>query len=159
MKKMIVLALMLFGFNTYAQTTKLLMFCDYYTPNQSGDIYVDVYLDYDAATDTYSNIEAGIVETENAVYPDYLWALNLVYTAGNASAKITIERDLDTLSFEMPTVAKANATVPSYAIPKSTVGAVEDFNVRMTGFYLGKSVDQDFICYDPSTKANQSAPR
>jgi len=155
MKLMIAAALMLFSLTTHAQTTKLLMFCDYYTPNQSGDIYVDVILDYDAATGTYTNMESGIVESENAQYPDYLWALNLIYTPGDAFANVTIERDLDTLSFDFPTVVNATATSPVYDIPKTAEGAVADFTVMMKGFYLGKTVDQEFICYDPATKETE----
>jgi hypothetical protein len=150
MKTIIAVALLLMGISASAQTSKILMFCDYYTPNQVGEIYVDVFLDYDAATNTYSNIEAGILETQNAQYPDYLWALNLVHTPGSAVANVTIERDLDILSFDFPTVATASS--PSFAIPKSAEGVIQDFYVTMKGYYLGASVDQQFLCYDPATK-------
>jgi hypothetical protein len=150
MKSFIVAALMLIGLNASAQTSKILMFCDYYTPNQVGEIYVDVYLDYDAAADTYTNIESGIVETKNAKYPDYLWSLNLAYTAGDSVAKVTIERDLDILSFDFPTVA--TAATPTFAIPKNAEGVIQDFKVMMTGYYTGLTINQEFLCYDPATK-------
>lgn len=154
MKLIIATALTLIGLNASAQTSKVLMFCDYYTPSQTGEIYVDVYLDHDAATDTYSNIEAGIVETKNAQYPDYLWVLNLVYTPGNSFANVTIERDLDMLSFDFPT--NAGNSTPTFAIPKTANGAIQDFKVMMKGFYTGLTIDQEFICYDPATKENKS---
>ncbi len=157
MKLCIVAALMLMGLNASAQTSKVLMFCDYYTPNQTGDIYVDVYLDYDAATGTYTNIESGIVETKNAKYPDYLWALNLVYTAGDSVAKVTIERDLDVLSFDFPTLT--TASTPTFAIPKNAEGVIQDFKVTMTGFYTGLTINQEFLCYDPATKQAPPATR
>lgn len=154
MKSFITAALLLIGVNASAQTSKVLLYCDYYTPNQTGDIYVDVYLDYDAATETYTNIESGIVESANAKYPDHLWALKLDYTAGNPTATVTIERDLDMLTFDFPTVS--TASTPTFAIPKTSAGAVEDFTVHMKGFYTGLTIDQDFLCYDPATKENKA---
>ncbi|MBY0385113.1 hypothetical protein K2X05_08135, partial [bacterium] len=150
MKKMIALAIMFVGVNALAQTSKVLMYCDYIGATQADDIYVDLYVDYDAATDLYSNLEAGVFANQTDTYPDYLWSVALWNQAGNTVTNVTMSKNADSLSFDLPTLAKSNGSI-NFDIPKAD-GKITDFNVNFKGTYKGAAVDQSFLCYDPSTK-------
>ena len=154
MRITLLLATLLTAMAAQAQVTKLLMYCDYYTPGNLNDIYIDVYVDYDSSTKTFSNVEAGIVKSETDKYPDYLWSLTTSYTAESATATVTIEKDLDYLAFDLPAVPTKEAT-PTFAIPTDAAGVVTDFNVQVTGVLNGASLNETFLCYDPTTKEQQ----
>lgn len=152
MKKMIAFAIMFVGFNAFAQTSKVLLYCDYIGATQADDIYVDLYMDYDASTDLYSNLEAGVFVNENDTYPEYLWNVLVNYQAGSTVASVIMSKNSDNLSFEIATLASASGSI-NYAIPKSAEGQITDFPVFAFGTYKGAGiVNQQFLCYDPSTK-------
>lgn len=151
MKKMIALAIMFLGVNALAQTSKVLLYCDYIGATEADDIYVDVYLDYDAATDLYSNLEAGVFVNQNDTYPDYLWNVSVNYQAGSTVASVIMSKNTDNLSFEVATLANTNGSI-NFDIPKAD-GKITDFPVFAFGTYKGVGiVNQQFLCYDPSTK-------
>jgi hypothetical protein len=149
MKKMIALAIMFAGVNVFAQTSKVLMYCDYVGATQAEDIYVDLYMDYDATKDLYSNLEAGVFVSENDYYPDYLWTVAVSMQFGSKMANVTMTKDTDSLTFDLPVINEDSN--PSYDIPKAD-GKITDFYVNFAGVYKGNVVNQQFLCYDPSTK-------
>ncbi len=150
MRKFFLFAILTMAVSANAQVNKLLLFCDHYTPGNTNDIYIDVYVDQDLAAGTYTNMESGIVKSEKDQYPDYLWSLTKSYVADSATTSITIEKDLDALTLEFPVVPTKDAT-PTYAVP-TTNGVVTDFNIQVSGVLNGVTVNESFICYDPTTK-------
>ena len=150
MKKMTALAIMFIGVNAFAQTSKVLLYCDYIGATEADDIYVDLYMDHDATTDLYSNLEAGIFLNESDTYPNYLWSMVVNYQPGNTSANFIMSKNADSLSFDFPTLPQSGG-IANFDIPKSA-GQITDFNVTFKGTYKAKAVDQSFLCYDPSTK-------
>ena len=150
MKKLILFTILSVAVSANAQVTKLLLYCDHYTPQNASDIYIDVFVDFDATANTFSNIEAGIVKSETDKYPDYLWSLSIDYTTDASTAVVNIEKDLDALALNFPVVATKDA-VPTFAIPTAN-GKVTDFNVDVKGTLNGVSVAESFLCYDPTTK-------
>lgn len=152
MRKLFLFAILSMAVSANAQVNKLLLYCDHYTPGNMNDIYIDVYVDQDMTTGLFTNMEAGIVLSEKDQYPAYLWSLTTNYVAGNATTTVTIEKDLDALTLEFPVVPTKEAT-PTYAVPTAN-GVVTDFNVAVSGVLNGVSVNESFLCYDPTTKEN-----
>jgi len=145
MKNLIVLAVLAFSTNAFAQKT--LIFCDYNAANQAESVFVDLYFDYDAATGVYSNPEVGVLNAEQTGYPEYLWNVTVTYAAPATEATIAFTKDTDTMTFNFPVVDNAGA--PNYIVSKAD-DKVVSFDLMIKGTHLGNPVDATFTCYDPS---------
>ncbi|MCC6138377.1 MAG: hypothetical protein IT287_07070 [Bdellovibrionaceae bacterium] len=147
--KALLFAAVMIAQTAYAEVAgKTLVYCDY--NSEAMTIYMDLYFDYDAQKDIYSNPEMGVAVDPNIAYPDYLWNLTATYN-GN-EAVIATGKDGNTLNFVLPT--NGDAATPAVVLNKAN-GFVADFNLAVTGNYNGTDIAADFVCYDPAAEAPQ----
>jgi hypothetical protein len=152
MKKMLVLAVLGFSMNVFAQGNKTLVYCDYNATPQEDSVYMDLYFDYDATANTYQNLEVGFLNPENTGYPDYLYTVTSVMDVNGTQADVVASKDANSVMFNLPaaSVEVNGSMVPNYQVVVVD-GKVNGFEVVANGTFGGKALtDVTFTCYDPS---------
>lgn len=152
MKKMLFAAVLAISTNVFAQGNTLI-YCDYNAAVQEESVYMDLYLNFDATANTYTNLEVGVLNAENTGYPDYLYSTGVIMGEAATAAQVSIAKDANTIGFELPATS---LVVNGFPTPNYQVvvvdGKVNNFDVVANGMFNGKDlVNVTFTCYDPAS--------
>lgn len=129
---------------------KQTIYCDFNTENYK--LFIDLYFKFDAKTASYTEMEVGVFQNEpEQLYPQYLWSYNIAPFFKSGLIAYTIYNDpKGILTFML------NGNQNGVFLPKNK-GVIQDFYARVHGqmYYPShaQSINNDFLCYDPSTKA------
>jgi hypothetical protein len=157
MKALLMTAVLALSTHVFA-ADKTLVYCDYNAATPEQSLYMDLYFDFDATANTYSNLEVGFLNPENQGYPDYLYTVTSTIVENGTDAQVTAAKDANTVNFSLPATAVSinGVLTPNYQVT-TTDGKVNGFDVVATGTFNGQdlSAGVTFTCYDPAMLNNQ----
>lgn len=162
MKTILLFAIMAVSTQVFAQTDKTLVFCDHNASPQENSLFMDMYFDLDATTNSYHNIEIGFLNPENTGYPDYLYTITSTPSVAPNMVTVALGKNENTLVFDMSTtgtqVINGTETI-TYDITV-TDSKVNSFEMTATGTMNGITyTDALFTCYDPSLLNENAQPQ
>ena len=126
-----------------AQAEPAKLFCQNWN-SQSGYVtYVDLYADYNSATNLYSKIEFDAYSFEdNFVYPNLFWKVEMKADTATGMVNITAKKDVENyLKFQLPGEARGINL-------SRTEGVADNFEFQGQGMIYGAPLKGLFTCYD-----------